>query len=64
MADFERECVCSRCGLEYVVSGTAANPGNETQVDVGFPCSCGGTAYAMIPGSVNRDLVRIEPRSE
>ena len=64
MPDFERICVCSRCGREYLVSGTAANPGNETQVDVGFPCACGGTASAMIPGSVNRDLVRFEPRSE
>jgi hypothetical protein len=46
-----------------VVSGTAANPGNETQVIADFACGCGGRVEAMIPGSVNPDLVAIQPRS-
>jgi len=55
--------VCDRCGREYVVSGTAANPGNETQVIADFACDCGGRVEAMIPGSVNRDGVTFQPRS-
>jgi DNA-directed RNA polymerase subunit RPC12/RpoP len=62
MPGFERPCACNRCGREYVVSGTAANPGNETQVLADFACDCGGRVEAMIPGSVNRDGVRMLPR--
>lgn len=62
MPGFERSCTCDRCGREYVVSGTAANPGNETQVLTDFACDCGGRVEAMLPGSVNRDAVRFLPR--
>ena len=62
MPGFERPCTCDRCGREYVVSGTAANPGNETQVLADFGCDCGGRVEAMIPGSVNREAVRVLPR--
>ena len=62
MADFSRPCKCERCGLEFVVSGTSANPANETQVAVDFTCDCGGVIPAFLPGSVNRDRVRIEPK--
>lgn len=64
MIDFERTCVCDRCGREFMVSGTSANPTNETQVDVPFPCPCGGSASALIPGSANRERVRILPRAD
>jgi hypothetical protein len=63
MATFERTGTCDTCSAEYVVSGTAANPGNETQVLTGFACACGGQVEAMLPGSVNRDLVRLVPRT-
>lgn len=62
MTAFERPCACDRCGRDYVVSGTAANPGNETQVLADFACDCGGRVEAMLPGSVNREAVRILPR--
>jgi len=61
MTAFERVGVCDRCEREFVVTGTAANPGNETQLNVAFTCECGGTLRTMLPGSANRDLVRIEP---
>lgn len=64
MIDFERPCVCASCGREYVVSGTSANPTNETQVDVDFPCSCGGSASALIPGSANPERVRMLPKTQ
>jgi hypothetical protein len=64
MPGFERPCACDRCGREYVVSGTAANPGNETQVMTDFKCDCGGRVEAMIPGSVNRDGVRLRSRAD
>jgi hypothetical protein len=63
MAAFERAGVCDLCGREYVVTGTAANPGNETQSNVSFTCECGGTLKTMLPGSANRELVRIEPKT-
>lgn len=62
MGDFERAGKCDRCEREFVVSGTSANPGNETQLNVALSCECGGTLAIMLPGSTNRDLVRIEPK--
>jgi hypothetical protein len=63
MTSFERTGTCDTCSAEYVVSGTAANPGNETQVLTGFACACGGRVEAMLPGSVNRDRVQLVPRA-
>lgn len=62
MGEFERVGACDTCGREFVVSGTSANPGNETQLNVALSCECGGTLAIMLPGSTNRDLVRIEPK--
>jgi hypothetical protein len=64
MTSFSRPCTCESCGREYLVSGTSANPTNETQVAVDFTCACGGVVPAFLPGSVNRDLVRIEPKAK
>jgi len=61
MTEFSRTCRCEACGRDYVVKGTAANPGNETQVAVEFACACGRNVSTFLPGSVNRDLVRVEP---
>ena len=63
MTVFERVGLCDLCGREFVVKGTSANPGNETQLNVAFTCECGGTLKTMLPGSANRDLVRIEPKA-
>jgi hypothetical protein len=62
MTAFERLGACDRCGKEFVLTGNAANPGNETQANVSFTCECGGNLRALLPGSANRELVRIEPR--
>jgi len=62
MTAFERLGACDQCGREFVLTGNAANPGNETQTNVSFTCECGGTLRALLPGSANRELVRIEPR--
>ncbi len=64
MNAFERIGVCERCHREFVISGTSANPGNETQSNAAFTCECGGLMRTLLPGSANRDLVRIEPRTE
>ena len=64
MTTFERMGACQRCGREYVLHGNSLNPANETQLNVEFRCECGGTLEALIPGSANRDLVRIEPRTD
>jgi hypothetical protein len=63
MSAFERIGECDRCGREFVLTGTSANPGNETQSKVAFTCECGGTMKAMLPGSANRELVKIEPKA-
>jgi hypothetical protein len=42
MTRFERSGTCLACGREFDVSGTAANPGNETEAAVQLRCSCGG----------------------
>jgi hypothetical protein len=60
VADFQRDGRCEKCGHGYVLRGSSANPGNETQVDVSLPCACGGTITAMVPGSANRDRLRVE----
>jgi hypothetical protein len=62
MGEFARPCACARCGLEYTVHGTSANPTNETQELLRFTCRCGGEVVAHIPGSVNRNLLRMEPK--
>jgi hypothetical protein len=59
--EFVRECECLFCGRRYVVTGWAANPSNETQFAMEFPCACGSLVVAHLPGSVNRDLLKIEP---
>lgn len=46
-----------------MITGTAANPGNETQMNVAFTCACGGALSTMLPGSANPDQVRIEPKT-
>jgi DNA-directed RNA polymerase subunit RPC12/RpoP len=58
MADFERTGWCDRCGREYVVTGSSANPSNETQSNSTFRCECGGRVSAMLPGSANPERVR------
>jgi hypothetical protein len=62
MTAFSRPCSCTSCDRKYLVSGNAANPTNETQTAVEFPCDCGGVILAYLPGSVNRELVQIEPK--
>jgi hypothetical protein len=64
MSDFSRPCACESCGTKYVVSGTSANPSNETQVAMDFHCRCGGVIPAFVPGSANRDAVRLEPDAQ
>ena len=64
MSSFERTTSCSRCGRQFVIIGTAANPGNETQMNVAFTCACGGALSTMLPGSANPDQVRIEPKGD
>jgi hypothetical protein len=49
------------CGRHYVVSGAALNPANETQSSLEFKCVCGATVEAFLPGSANRELVKIAP---
>jgi len=60
MADFTREQECSSCGRCYIVFGAAANPANETQFAMEFSCACGGTILVFLPGSVNRERLRVE----
>jgi hypothetical protein len=62
MGHFERNGTCLACGREYAVSGSAANPGNETETTMRLRCECGGELSVFLPGSVNRDSVVIEPR--
>ncbi len=61
MPDFERPATCVRCGRKWVIVGHSLNPANETQGDLNFPCDCGAIVSALLPGSANRELVRIEP---
>ena len=58
--DFERECACRMCGRMWVVRGTAVNPSNETQFALEFPCDCGKVLVAHLPGSANRERLKVE----
>ena len=63
MASFAREASCETCGLEYVISGASVNPGTETEAPKRFRCgACGGWIEAFIPGSVNLERVKVEPK--
>lgn len=64
MPDFERPATCEHCGRKWLIVGRSLNPGNETQADLHFRCACGAIVSALLPGSANRELVRIEPREE
>jgi hypothetical protein len=59
VSEFARVCECGHCGRRYSVTGVAANPDNETQSQIEFRCACGAEVEAFLPGSTNRDLVRI-----
>lgn len=61
MGEFVRVARCERCDREWRLVGASLNPSNETQVDHGFKCECGAVVWALVPGSTNRELVRIEP---
>jgi hypothetical protein len=62
MTRFERSGTCLACGREFDVSGTAANPGNETEAAVQLRCNCGGELAVFLPGSVNRDSIVVMSR--
>jgi hypothetical protein len=62
MPSFERECVCADCGRFYVVSGESLNPGNETQEPALFSCACGGPMTVFVPGSANRERLKLTPK--
>jgi hypothetical protein len=62
MSNFERSGRCLACGREYAVSGTSANPGNETEATVQLRCQCGGELAVFLPGSVNRDSIVVMSR--
>jgi hypothetical protein len=64
MAEFERPATCEHCGMVWAIVGFAANPSNETQSELNFLCDCGAIVTALLPGSANRELVRIEPRGD
>ena len=59
--EFTRECDCPTCNRIFVVTGTALNPTNETQFTYEFRCECGSTVAAYLPGSVNRERVKVAP---
>jgi hypothetical protein len=59
--DFVRTTACETCRREYELRGRSLNPENETQTVVEFRCSCGERVSAFLPGSVNRELVTVQP---
>jgi hypothetical protein len=61
VAQFERTGTCRECGREYLVKGTAANPGAETEAPSLLPCACGGSLSTFLPGSTNRDRLELRP---
>ena len=61
MDAFTRTATCPACQRAYELSGRSVNPGNETQTLMEFRCSCGERVGTFLPGSVNRELVRIKP---
>lgn len=62
MTRFERSGTCLTCGREFEVSGTSANPGNETEASVQLRCNCGGELAVFLPGSVNRQSIVVMSR--
>ncbi|HET7293183.1 MAG TPA: hypothetical protein VFM88_12210 [Vicinamibacteria bacterium] len=64
MSDFSRLAECGMCGRHYVVSGFALNPGAETQAALYFKCVCGAEVEAFLPGSANRELVKVDPAGQ
>ena len=64
MLEFKRPAACETCGQKFNVSGSALNPSNETQSAMVFSCPCGGRVIVQLPGSVNKQLVRLEPVPE
>jgi hypothetical protein len=64
MASFERAGACPACGREYLISGAALAPGAETEAPARFFCECGGLVQAFLPGSVNRELVKVTPKKQ
>jgi DNA-directed RNA polymerase subunit RPC12/RpoP len=62
MASFERTGACAACGREYMVSGTALNPCNETQAPARLRCACGDELIVLLPGSVNRERLVLTPK--
>jgi hypothetical protein len=63
MGSFAREAACEDCGLEHVITGASVNPGTETEAPKQFRCTaCGGRLEAFIPGSVNLERVKVEPK--
>ena len=52
------------CGRYYVVSGAALNPNNETESSLQFRCVCGAQVEAFLPGSANRELVKVAPANQ
>ncbi len=62
MKPFERDARCSSCGREYKVTGVALHPGAETEGPTRFPCACGGSIAAFVPGSVNTERLVVTPK--
>jgi len=62
MVEFVRNGTCLSCGREYAVSGTAANPGAETETWARLLCECGGEMAVFLPGSVNREHLEVSPK--
>jgi hypothetical protein len=62
VANFERLGACRDCAKEYTISGAALAPGAETEAPARFFCECGGVVSAFLPGSVNRELVKVSPK--
>jgi hypothetical protein len=61
--DFVRNTTCPACQRQYELRGRSINPENETQTVMEFRCTCGERVSAFLPGSVNRELVKVQPVS-
>jgi hypothetical protein len=55
MSAFSREAQCPDCGREYLVSGSTAATGSETEVLAQLRCSCGEWMWAFVPGSAPQE---------
>ncbi len=64
MIPFVREGTCGDCGRRYTVSGSAINPGTETEAPARFHCDCGGWTAVFIPGSVNTEMLVVTLKEE